>query len=119
MRVGTGVLGAAALLGGLALSLLGMGLLWAGAGWGWQLLVGLPFLGLGYGVARAGGRDEAVSLLVIVGAAPLGMMVMMFRDRDDSHLLPVLTVLSWLAGAVAGKVWAHCHGGVRPDQGAG
>jgi hypothetical protein len=90
--------------GGFALSFIGMGLLWIGLPWVCQALMFFPFLLLAYALAKAGGVATAMS--VLYGALPLAMLLMMFRDRDDSHLMPMLIVAAWLAGILGGRALA-------------
>jgi hypothetical protein len=95
------------LVGGFALSFAGVGLLWTGLPWAYQALMFLPFLLLAFAVARAGG--PAMAMAVLYGALPLAMVMMMFRDRDDSHLMPVLIVADWFAAILAARALAGRH----------
>lgn len=96
------VLGFAAIAGGFALSFLGFGLLWAGTPWEYQLLMVLPFLVLSFAVTRTGSAGNQAWLLIVCGALPLGMVIPMFRDKNDSHVMSVLIVCGWAAGIAAG-----------------
>ena len=96
----------AALAGGLLLSFLAFGLLWIGTPWPLQALMLVPFFLLAFAVAWTGEPGNAAGLTVAYGAAPLGAIMMMFRDKSDSHLMPILVVLSWLAGILAGHFLA-------------
>jgi len=91
-----------ALVGGFLLSFLGFGLLWSGIPWHFQLLMFFPFLLLAWAISRwnDGTVDGCISILL--GAAPLGILITRFRDNNDSHLMPVLMVVSWLIGVAAG-----------------
>ena len=95
-------LGLSAIAGGFALSFLGFGLLWIGTPWEYQFLMLLPFLLLAFAVTRFGRSGNQTYLLVVCGASPLGMLIPMFRDKNDSHAMSVLIVCGWAAGIVAG-----------------
>lgn len=90
--------------GGFALSFLGMGTLWIGAAWHYQALMFLPFLLLAFAITRSGEPGDKLFMVVIYGAAPIGLLITQFRDSNDSHLMPILMVCAWLAGVLAG----HC-----------
>ncbi len=93
----------AALAGGAVLSFLAFGVLWIGTPWHLQVLMGIAFFILTWVLTR-GVPAAANSLfgLVMVGASPLGLLMMRFRDKNDSHLFPILIVCSWVAGAALG-----------------
>ena len=93
-----------ALLGGFLLSFLGFGLLWSGIPWHFQLIMALPFLLLSYAVFHWSKGNIGSCAFILIGAAPLSMLMTQFRDTNGSHLMPVLVVVSWLLGAIAG-----CH----------
>lgn len=88
--------------GGFGLSFLGLGSLWAGAAWHFQALMFFPFLLLAFAITRAAPPGDKVFLAVIYGASPIGLLLTMFRDSNDSHLMPILMVCAWLAGVVSG-----------------
>jgi hypothetical protein len=94
----------AAVFGGAVLSFLAFGALWVGTPWPLQALAAIPFFALTWlvtrGVPAASGR---LLVFVLIGAAPLGSMITRFRDKNDSHLKPVLIVCSWAAGAALGR----------------
>lgn len=96
------VLGFAAIAGGFVLSFLGFGLLWVGTPWEYQLLMVLPFLALSFAVTRIGSAGEQDCLLIVCGALPLGTVIPMFRDQNDSHAMSILIVCGWAAGIAAG-----------------
>jgi len=96
------VLGFAAIAGGFVLSFLGFGLLWVGTPWEYQLLMVLPFLALSFAVTRIGSAGEQGCLLIVCGALPLGTVIPMFRDQNDSHAMSILIVCGWAAGIAAG-----------------
>ena len=98
--------GVAAVAGGFGLSFLAFGLLWIGTPWHYQALMFLPFLLLAFAVSFTGAQDR-MFLLCALGALPLGSVLMLFRDKNDSHLMPILMVLAWLAGILAGHVAAR------------
>lgn len=91
--------------GGFILSFLGLGVLWAGTPWPYQFLMFFAFLLLALGIRRWGGT----ALPMLMGAAPIGALLVQFRDKDNSHLMPVLLVASWVAGTWLG----HHLGGRR------
>lgn len=93
----------AAAAGGFALSFLGLGLLWIGVPWAYQSLMFFAFFLLSFAVTRARAAGDDVSLFVIYGALPLGALISLFRDKNDSHLMPILIVCAWLAGALLGR----------------
>jgi len=103
----------AAVIGGFALSFVGLGVLWIGVSWTYQLLMFIPFLLLAFVIARTGDAGDGLFALVIVGAAPIGWLITKFRDRNDSHLTSILVVCAWLAGAVAGAALGDRR---RPDH---
>lgn len=104
-----------ALVGGFLLSFLGFGLLWSGISWFLQLLMFFPFLLLAWAISRwnKGLIDGCAG--IFLGAAPLGILFTQFRDNNDSHLMPVLMVVSWLIGIGAGyflaKISLHLNPG--------
>ena len=95
-----------AFAGGFALSFIGLGALWAGAPWPHQALMFFPFFLLAYALARTGEPGDKPFVLIIGGASPLGLILTMFRDKNDSHLMPILIVCSWLAGILTGHLLA-------------
>ncbi|MGQ2978663.1 MAG: hypothetical protein ACT6Q9_03100 [Polaromonas sp.] len=99
--------------GGFGLSFLGLGTLWAGAAWHYQALMFFPFFVLAFALTRLGPSGDKLFLLVICGASPLGLLLTMFRDRNDSHLMPILMVCTWLFGVLSG----HWLAGKLPRRG--
>lgn len=93
-----GVWSAVALVGGFALSFVGFGVLWAGAPWHYQLLMFFPFLLLAFAITRFGGN----TLLVLLGAMPVGALLLQFRDKDNSHVMSFVVVGAWVAGTLIG-----------------
>ncbi len=98
--------GVVAVAGGFGLSFLAFGLLWIGTPWDYQALMFVPFFLLAFAVTRSGPGDNAFALC-IAGASPLGLLLTLFRDKNDSHLMPILMVLAWLAGILAGHFAAR------------
>ena len=92
--------------GGFGLSFFAFGLLWIGTPWPLQALMFVPFFLLALAMAWTGPVGDTTYQLVLYGALPLGTVVTMFRDKNDSHLMPILVVLSWLAGILAGHYLA-------------
>ena len=74
------------------------------------MLMFFPFLLLALAVKRFGGSV----VYVLIGAIPVALMLVQFRDKDNSHLMPVLVVIAWMIGILLG----HYFGGRlsrRPD----
>ncbi|NBQ69991.1 MAG: lysophosphatidic acid receptor [Nitrosomonadaceae bacterium] len=94
-----------ALIGGFLLSFLGFGLLWSGIPWLVQLVMILPFLFLSYGILRWSRGAIGLCAFIGIGAAPLGLLIIQFRDTNGSHLMPILIVTGWLIGICAGCYW--------------
>lgn len=95
-----------ALGGGFLLSFLGFGLLWSGIAWAVQMVLALLFFtALSYALSRWSQGAILPEILLVIGALPLGLLMMQFRDTSGSHLMPVLVVLSWLLGIAAGYFW--------------
>jgi hypothetical protein len=92
-----------ALAGGFALSFVGVGVLWIGTPWAYQMLMFIPFLLLAFAITVTSPAGDHAFLLVIAGAAPIGALLTLFRDRNDSHLMSILVVCAWLAGTLAGQ----------------
>lgn len=91
-----------AVAGGFALSFGGLGVLWIGTAWPYQALMFMPFFVFAFGLSRTGGVGENAFLMIAAGAAPIGALFTMFRDKNDSHLMPILMVCAWLAGILEG-----------------
>lgn len=91
-----------AVAGGFALSVLAIGVLWIGTPWHLQALMFVPFLLLAFAITRTGAVPDNVYLFAAAGAAPLGGILMLFRDKQDSHLMPILMVVAWAAGLAVG-----------------
>lgn len=92
-----------ALVGGFALSFLGLGVLWIGTPSPYQALMLIPFLLLAFAITWTGDVADRLFVLILVGAAPIGGVMTMFRDKNDSHLASILVVCTWLAGTLAGQ----------------
>lgn len=93
-----------ALGGGFALSFAAFGVLWIGTPWPRQALMSLPFLVLSYFVSKGEDPGDGNFLLVLCGALPLGSIIVRFRDKNDSHLMPIMIAASWLAGILIGRL---------------
>lgn len=91
-----------AMIGGFLLSFIGFGVLWSGISWHYQMLMFFPFLLLSYAVSRWSARAIDACIFTLCGTAPLGILMTQFRDTNDSHLMPILVVLSWLLGIISG-----------------
>lgn len=101
-----------ALIGGFLLSFIGFGVLWSGISWHYQLIMFLPFLLLSFVLTRWGKGTLDSCIFILCGAAPLGILITQFRDNNDSHLLPILMVSSWLIGIISGYFLAK----ISPDS---
>ena len=95
-----------AVAGGFALSFVGLGVLWIGTPWQYQALMFLPFFFLAFMITRTGAAGDVPSLMILAGAAPIGGLLMLFRDKNDSHLMPMLMVGAWAAGILLGHFLA-------------
>ena len=94
-----------ALMGGFLLSFLGFSILASGISWLVQLVMILPFLLLSYGILRWSRGAIGLCAFIGIGATPLGLLVMQFRDTNGSHLMPILIVTGWFIGICAGCYW--------------
>ncbi len=93
---------------GFVLSFMALGVLWIGTPWPYQFLMFAPFLLIAYVFRRFGSTVYPLCL----GAAPLAMLFVQFRDARKSHLLPILLVASW-----ALAIWlGHFLGGRWPAR---
>ena len=86
------------LAAGFGLSFLSLGILWTGVNQWIQTVVTIGFFGVSYFIA--GKSKNAVSTLLL-GAVPVGGMLLLFRDKNDSHLLSIMIVSSWFVAALA------------------
>ncbi|UJP05727.1 MAG: lysophosphatidic acid receptor [Nitrosomonas sp.] len=91
-----------ALGGGFLLSFLGFGLLWSGIAWMFQIAMFVPFMLLSYAIFRWSGGGIGLCVLILVGAAPLGALMVQFRDTTGSNLLTTLMTACWVIGVLAG-----------------
>jgi hypothetical protein len=109
-----------ALLVGFLLSFLAMGLLWVAMAWQVQALMVLAFAAVAYRFSRRSGSPRRMAQWMLVGAAPLGLLFVQFRDREGSHLLPIAMVALWALGTAAGAVLgARSLGRAAPADQAG
>ena len=83
---------------GLTLSIVALGVLWVGTPWPYQFLMFLPFL-LAAFVTRRSGRS---ALSMLAGILPVAALFVQFRDKDDSHLMPILLVGTWVLAILLG-----------------
>ena len=56
----------------------------------------------GYALRRKGEAGDRACFQAMLGAAPVGAVMLPFRDGNDSHLMPALVVAWWAAGLAAG-----------------
>lgn len=94
----TGIGSSAGIAAGFVLSFIALGVLWIGTPWALQWLVCVPFGLVAYWLTRSG-RDGRSMLL---GAAPIALLLTQFRDADDSHLASTLLACAWLLAILAG-----------------
>ena len=90
-------------IAGFALSFIALGVLWIGTPWWAQFLMCIPFSIATYAITRR----KADGRLVLVGAAPIALLVIQFRDKEGSHAAPVLLVCAWTASILLGWYLAH------------
>ncbi len=94
--------GTAALSLGFGLSFVGLGLLWIAMAWVVQAAMALPYAAAAYGLGRWSGDPRRVATLLLVGLAPIGLLLTQFRNAEGSHLAPTLVVAAWVAGVLLG-----------------
>jgi len=92
--------GLASIFASMALSILGLGFLWIGKLSG-EIYVALLYLLLAYAVSHYQGVRAAL-LAVLVPALPMALLIVQFRDPNDSHLGSIAIVLAWLTGMTIG-----------------
>ncbi len=92
--------------GGFILSFIGLGVLWIGTPWHYQALMFFPFLLLSFSVTRIRNARDNMFLPVLYGAMPIGALLLLFRDKNNSHLMPILMVCTWVAGTLLGHYLA-------------
>lgn len=95
------------LVAAFAFSFLGFGLLWIGLPFPVQCGLSIPFAALAVVLARQLQNGTSAAAAIFVGAGPIGSMITLFRDKNDSHLLPILVVVSWAMGAALGIWWGR------------
>lgn len=91
------------LIGGFALSFLGVGLLWVGLKTPIQCTNAILFFLLSYLLTKFLKKSNIVFGIIVAGAAPLASILVRFRDSEGSHLMPFLVVTSWAAGTFLGS----------------
>jgi hypothetical protein len=89
-----------AIVGGFLLSFAALGMLWIGQPLG-NIFVVAGYVLLAY-VASHFREPKRAALTSAVGAMPIAMMVVQFRDNVGSHLLPMVLAGSWFAGIALG-----------------
>lgn len=110
------LVGLFALVGGFLLSFVGFGVLWSGISWHYQLIMFFPFLLLSFTVSRWNKGAVGGCIFILAGVAPLGVLIAQFRDSNGSHLMPILVVLTWLIGIIAGYLLAKESPYPRPES---
>lgn len=76
---------------GFGLSFISLGILWAGVDQWLQAVITLLFFISGYFLSR---YKNAVNG-ILLGAVPIGGMLLLFRNKEGSHLLGMTIVISW------------------------
>lgn len=95
---------------GFALSFISFGVLWIGTPWAAQFLMCIPFFMAAYAITRL----QADGRLVLLGAAPIALLVAQFRDKEGSHALPVLLVCAWAISILLG--WRFARRQAKPND---
>lgn len=90
------------LVAGFGLSFLAFGLLWIGVPWKYQLLMFFPFLVLAFVIRRFG----TSSYTMLLGMLPIAAILVQFRDKDDSHVMPIALVCAWAVAILLGNYLA-------------
>lgn len=98
----TGFFTLLAVVAGFLLSFLGFGLLWIGLNPYIQECFSLAFFLLSFSLARFVKDADFAPYAPLIGIAPLGSLILQFRDKNDSHLVPILLVAGWVIGIIAG-----------------
>ena len=88
----------ASVIAGFALSIVALSVLWVGTPWPYQFLLALPIALVAWAARRWGGSG----LPVLAGMAPVALLFVQFRDKNDSHLMPVLLVCAWVGASLLG-----------------
>jgi hypothetical protein len=87
---------------GFGFSFLGVGLLWIAVPLYAQAGLGGLFALAGYILARSAKNFSTAAASLAVGASPLALLLVQFRDKENSHLVPILLVAGWYAGLAIG-----------------
>jgi len=90
----------AGIVASAGLSFLGFGFLWIGKLAG-EACVAALYLLLAYTLSHRRGVRTAL-MTTVLPSLPLALLIVQFRDPDDSHLGSIAIVLAWLLGAVFG-----------------
>ncbi len=98
-----GILSVVGPVSGIALSCIALGVLWIGTPWPAQFLMCIPFFIAAYAITRL----KADGRFVLLGAAPVALLVVQFRDKEGSHAAPVLLVCAWAASILLGWHFAR------------
>jgi hypothetical protein len=89
---------------GFGLTILAFGFLWIGQLRGmWFVYAGFAFSA--YVLSQIAGRMTPL-MSMSAGAVPLSLLMVQFRDANDSHLMSILTVVGWYAAIVLGALAA-------------
>ncbi len=89
---------------GFGLTIVAFGFLWIGQLRGmWFVFAAFAFSA--YVLSERAGRMTPL-LSMAIGAAPLSLLMVQFRDANDSHLMSVATTIGWYASIVLGALAA-------------
>jgi len=102
-QIKIGIFSGAGPASGFVLSFIAFGVLWIGTPWPAQFLMCIPFFIAAYVITRLKGDGR----FVLVGAAPIALLMVQFRDKDDSHAASILLVCAWVAAIWLGWYLAH------------
>lgn len=85
-----------AVFSGFALSFASFGIFWTGVNQWLQTAPALIFFIFSYFLSK---KIPNAFTYLLLGATPLGGILMMFRDKNDSHALGISIVASWVAAS--------------------
>lgn len=89
-------------VGGFAASFLGLGLLWVGLKTPVQMCASILFFFLSFLVTKFLKNKITGFAAPVCGAAPIASLLVQFRDKEGSHLSPILVVATWGLAAFLG-----------------
>ncbi|MBY0515387.1 MAG: hypothetical protein K2P81_00660 [Bacteriovoracaceae bacterium] len=89
---------------GALLSFLNLGILWTGVNQWIQSTVALAFFLVSYYVTK---NKKSQSFYMLLGSAPLYLLLVQFRDKNGSHLLGITIIASSTLALLLGKWLGH------------